>query len=186
MRHELTRSSRRSGARDWSRKQPVATAAPRCVCFQDPVRSDRHTRMTRLTALVVVTILWLLALVHVYWAVGAQRASATTIPEIDGRPAFRPSRLATLAVAIALLTGAALVAIAGRLWVNPLGPRLVRLLTLRAPSVTFVWSGSSSKHAFRALRASTRGSMPRCVCSWVWRCCSLPIATSEHRRGARG
>jgi hypothetical protein len=60
--------------------------------------------MTRLTALLVVTILTLLALMHVYWALGPQRTSAATIPQIDGRPAFRPSRLATLAVAIALLT----------------------------------------------------------------------------------
>jgi uncharacterized protein (DUF2062 family) len=91
--------------------------------------------MTRLTALLVVTILSVLALVHVYWALGPQRTSAATIPEIEGRPAFRPSRLATLAVAIALLSGAALVAIAGRLCVNPLAPPLVRLLTFALGAV---------------------------------------------------
>jgi uncharacterized protein (DUF2062 family) len=74
-------------------------------------------------------ILSVLGLLHVYWALAPRRASAATIPEIDGRPAFKPSRLATLAVAIALFTAAALVAIAGRLLVDPLTPPLVRLLT---------------------------------------------------------
>jgi uncharacterized protein (DUF2062 family) len=113
----------------------MATAAPRCVRFEGAARSDRHTSMTRLTALLVVTILSLLALLHVYWALRSQRTSAATIPEIDGRPAFRPSRLATLAVAIALLSGAALVAIAGRLWVDPLTPPVVRLLTFALGAV---------------------------------------------------
>ena len=102
----------------------MATAAPRCVRFEDAARFDRHTSMTHLTALLVVTILSVLALLHVYWALGPQGTSAATIPEINGRPAFRPSRLATLGVAIA-----------GRLWVDPLAPPLVRLLTFALGAV---------------------------------------------------
>jgi hypothetical protein len=84
--------------------------------------------MTRLIALLLVAILSVLGLLHVYWALWWKRVSTATVPEIDGRPAFRPSRLGTLAVALALFIAAAVVAFAGRLWVDPLPPPLGRLL----------------------------------------------------------
>jgi hypothetical protein len=48
-------------------------------------------------ALILVT----LSLLHVYWA-GYGVQSSALIPEVDGSPVFRPGRLGTLAVAIAL------------------------------------------------------------------------------------
>ncbi len=45
---------------------------------------------------------------HVYWAFGGKLGGGAAVPERDGAPLFRPSRGATLLVAGALFTGAAL------------------------------------------------------------------------------
>lgn len=127
--------------------------------------------MTRLMALVLVAILLALGLLHVFWALGPRRASAATIPEIDGRPAFRPSRLGTVAVAIALLTAAALVAIAGRLLVDPLPPPLARLLTFALGAVFVARSIGDFRlvgffkraRASRFARLDTRFYAPLCL-----------------------
>ena len=81
-------------------------------------------------ALLLSGILSMLGLVHIYWAFGGRSASAAAVPELDGRPAFRPSRSSSLAVAIALFVAAALVAAAGRLLPDPLPSPIVRILTL--------------------------------------------------------
>ena len=85
--------------------------------------------MTRLVALLTTAILSALGLVHIYWALGGRSGSGAAVPELSGRPAFRPSRPGTLAVAIALFAAALLIATAGRLLVDPLTPPTVRLLT---------------------------------------------------------
>lgn len=85
--------------------------------------------MQPLVAFVLAAILSTLCLVHAYWALGGRSPSAATVPEVAGRPAFKPSRLGTLAVAIALFVAATLVAIAGRLLADPLAPPTVRILT---------------------------------------------------------
>jgi uncharacterized protein (DUF2062 family) len=85
--------------------------------------------MQPLVALLLAVILAILGLVHTYWALGARSPSAATIPEVAGRPAFKPSRLSTLAVAIGLFVAAALVAVAGRLLADPLRSPMVRILT---------------------------------------------------------
>lgn len=60
-------------------------------------------------ALLASTLLALAGL-HLYWAAGGTWASRQAIPEIHGQPAFTPSRLSTVAVALALM-GAALAAL---------------------------------------------------------------------------
>src|SRR5947209_5306117 len=45
---------------------------------------------------------------HVFWAFGGKLGGGAVVPERDGTPLFRPSRGATLLVAGALFTGAAL------------------------------------------------------------------------------
>lgn len=45
---------------------------------------------------------------HVFWAFGGKLGGGAAVPERDGAPLFRPSRGATLLVAGALFTGAAL------------------------------------------------------------------------------
>jgi hypothetical protein len=48
------------------------------------------------------------ALLHVYWAMGGRRGGAAAVPREDGQPTLRPGRLATFAVAFALVVCAAL------------------------------------------------------------------------------
>jgi uncharacterized protein (DUF2062 family) len=85
--------------------------------------------MTRLVALLTAAALSALGVVHIYWAMGGRSGSGAAVPELAGRPAFKPSRTGTLAVAIALFAAALLVATAGRVLFDPLAPPTVRLLT---------------------------------------------------------
>jgi hypothetical protein len=72
--------------------------------------------MIDLLALLIALIFAVLALWHLYWAAGGKRAKAAAIPRLEGRPAFRPSRAGTLAVAAALLlSGALVLLVSGRL-----------------------------------------------------------------------
>lgn len=43
-----------------------------------------------------------LSALHVFWAIVGVSGASVAIPKVDGKPAFRPGRLATLAVAAAL------------------------------------------------------------------------------------
>jgi hypothetical protein len=86
--------------------------------------------MSRFIAQLVTGAISMLGLIHVYWAFGGRAASKAAIPEIDGHRAFSPSRLATLAVAVALFSAAALVAAAGRLIANPFPPSYIRMATI--------------------------------------------------------
>ncbi|EJN19734.1 DUF3995 domain-containing protein [Pseudomonas sp. GM80] len=72
--------------------------------------------MTFVLAQWLVTIFAVIALMHVYWALGGQWAAAVVVPQVPVRgfvatvqPAFKPSGWLTLVVAAALLTIAALV-----------------------------------------------------------------------------
>jgi hypothetical protein len=71
-------------------------------------------------ALSVSTVLAGLSGLHVYWAFGGQRGRTGAIPEVDGKPLFRPGVAGTLAVAI-------LLAVAGMLVLEraALGPGIV-------------------------------------------------------------
>lgn len=64
------------------------------------------TPLRRLVALTLVALFLLLGALHVYWACGGRFGAGVAIPEVDGKPAFRPGRAATLVVA-GLLAGAA-------------------------------------------------------------------------------
>lgn len=57
-------------------------------------------------SLVAAGLLAGISLLHVAWAVGFRGGSSVAIPEVEGRPAFRPGALMTLAVAVAFATGA--------------------------------------------------------------------------------
>ena len=52
-----------------------------------------------------------LATLHVYWAFGGRWGAGIAVPEVDGRPLFRPSRVATLSVALLLVTAATIVGV---------------------------------------------------------------------------
>lgn len=55
--------------------------------------------------LLIVTLL-LLAGIHLYWAGGGLIGKHHAIPELHGQLAFKPSRLSTVAVALALMSAA--------------------------------------------------------------------------------
>ncbi len=61
-----------------------------------------------MTAIALASVLAFLSGLHIYWAFGGRWGWGAAIPQIDGRPAFSPSRLATLVVALALAAAAVL------------------------------------------------------------------------------
>jgi uncharacterized protein DUF3995 len=64
-------------------------------------------RQTVVPALIALFLA--LAVLHVYWAFGGRLGASVAVPEVDGRPLFRPSRAATLTVACLLGAGATIV-----------------------------------------------------------------------------
>ena len=85
--------------------------------------------MAHFVALIAATTLALIALVHVYWALGGRVAKSAALPEIDGRPAFTPRGPLTLLVAAALSLAALLLAVTGGVLEVPLPRSGLRLLT---------------------------------------------------------
>ena len=59
-----------------------------------------------LVPVLLATVLAALSALHVFWALGGRLAVGAAIPEVDGRPTFRPSPAATLVVAAGLLLAA--------------------------------------------------------------------------------
>lgn len=68
------------------------------------------TPLRHIVAFALVAVFLALAALHVYWAFGGRWGASVAVPEVDGRPSFRPSRVATLTVAWLLGTAAAIVA----------------------------------------------------------------------------
>jgi hypothetical protein len=64
----------------------------------------------------VAGVLAILSGVHVYWALGGRRSIEAAVPEVNGRPTFAPTPLATLGVALALALGATIVLVRAGLW----------------------------------------------------------------------
>lgn len=65
-----------------------------------------------LPAAALALIFVCLAGIHVYWMAGGRAGAGVAIPTVAGRPLFRPSRLATAAVALALFVAATLALVA--------------------------------------------------------------------------
>lgn len=59
--------------------------------------------MDKLLGILVAAIFAVLSLLHFYWAAGGRLGIELTIPQIDGKPVFSPSKIATSLVALALL-----------------------------------------------------------------------------------
>ena len=62
-------------------------------------------------AKLLIAIFVLIGLLHVYWALGPHVGESAVVPSVNGKPLFQPSRLATVAVALALFGAAGVVAI---------------------------------------------------------------------------
>jgi hypothetical protein len=61
-----------------------------------------------MTAFALAFVLAFLSGLHIYWALGGRWGWGAAIPQVDGRPAFTPSRFATLLVALGLAAAAVL------------------------------------------------------------------------------
>jgi hypothetical protein len=84
--------------------------------------------MSTFLALGIIGVFVALAVLHVYWALGGGRGKLSAVPEVNGRPAFKPSAATTLAVALALFAAALIVA-AAMGWVRaPVSMRVLSLL----------------------------------------------------------
>jgi hypothetical protein len=70
----------------------------------------RMSSATPAISIALASALFVLAMLHVGWAVRAKLGDSVVIPKVDGRPVFTPSRTSTLLVASALL-GAMFVAL---------------------------------------------------------------------------
>lgn len=84
-------------------------------------------------AIPIAAVLFVLAGVHVYWALGGTWGGAVAVPtRADGAggsgeaPLFRPGPVATLLVAAALTVAGLLVLAAGGAWAAPVPAGLVR------------------------------------------------------------
>ncbi len=60
---------------------------------------------------VICVVFVTLGVWHFYWALGGTSGKSAAIPEINGKPTFKPSSTATAAVGLVLLLCAALVAV---------------------------------------------------------------------------
>ena len=67
-------------------------------------------------AALVAAVLLVLSGLHLYWAAGGRGPSMAVVPEVGGRPAFVPGRVATLFVAAALACAAAVVLVRAGMW----------------------------------------------------------------------
>ena len=65
-------------------------------------------------------VLLLIALLHVYWALGGRVSFGAAIPSVGGVAVFTPSPAATFAVAVAIAGAALVVALAGGVVTLPL------------------------------------------------------------------
>lgn len=66
--------------------------------------------VSTLVAWALIAVFASLSLVHVYWLFGGQSGLFVAIPEVDGKPVFEPSAVATLVVAIGLALCAVVIA----------------------------------------------------------------------------
>ena len=93
--------------------------------------------MSTIVAFSLIAIFIGLSLLHVYWLLGGKVGLLAAIPEIDGKPAFRPSALATLVVAIGLALCALLIAATVGVFALPLPHTAPSWLT-RALALVFL------------------------------------------------
>jgi hypothetical protein len=73
-------------------------------------------------AVAVAGLFVCLGLIHLYWGLGGRIAVAAAIPEINGKPAFTPSRTATFLVAVGLFGAGYVISVAGHIVASPIGP----------------------------------------------------------------
>jgi hypothetical protein len=91
-----------------------------------------------MTAFALASVLAFLSGLHIYWAFGGRWGWGAAIPQVDGRPAFTPSRFATLLVALGLAAAAALPLVRAGAFPFPVSPWLSRWSAVLLAFVFFV------------------------------------------------
>jgi hypothetical protein len=91
----------------------------------------------RYLACIVALIFAVLSAIHVYWARGGRWGAANAVPEIDGKPLFRPGTVVTLVVAGLLAVAGALVLQRAGL-AYAFGPKMVRRAGVWVVALAFV------------------------------------------------
>jgi uncharacterized membrane protein YciS (DUF1049 family) len=125
----------------------------------------------------ISTIFLVLAIVHVYWALGGQSGKLAAVPGVDGRPSFRPSPLGTLLVAVGLVAATAV--IAGTMgWIeSPVRVSTLRVLTLALSLMFFLRAVGDFRHVgfFKPAGQSRFGYWDSLVYSPL--CLGIAVAT---------
>lgn len=80
-------------------------------------------------AIVLMAVFLSLSLIHVYWLLGGRAGKLAAIPELNGKPVFQPSAIATLVVAVVLTLCALLVAATAGVVMLPVPMSLLVWLT---------------------------------------------------------
>jgi Protein of unknown function (DUF3995) len=124
----------------------------------------------RIAGVVAAAIFFALALLHAWWALGGRSADAV-IPQRGGTALFRPGRIATWAVAVALACAGAIVL--GRMgwWSLPVGMlpftggcwTLATVLAARAVGDFRYVGFFKREHASRFARYDSRLYSPLCL-----------------------
>ena len=88
-----------------------------------------------MTAFLLAAFFFGTCLLHVAWAFGLHWGASAALPESQGRPAYTPSRAATLLVAAALGVAGLLVLVHSGVLPTPISPRWTRILLWVASAV---------------------------------------------------
>ena len=91
-----------------------------------------------MTAIALATVLAFLSGLHIYWVLGGRWGWGAAIPQVDGRPAFTPSRFATLLVALGLAAAAVLPLVRAGTLPFPVPPRLSQWSTVLLALIFFI------------------------------------------------
>ena len=91
-----------------------------------------------MTAFALASVLAFLSGLHIYWAFGGRWGWGAAIPQVDGRPAFTPSRFATFLVALGLAAAAALPLVRVGAFPFPVPPWLSRWSAVLLAFIFFV------------------------------------------------
>ncbi|MFL5451545.1 MAG: DUF3995 domain-containing protein [Myxococcales bacterium] len=109
--------------------------------------------MARIVGWIAIATLLVIAALHVYWAAGGIRGATAAVPAREGQPLFRPTRAATLLVALLLVLGAATLAArlgllgpAGPDWAARAGAWTLAAAFLARAIGDFRWIGFFKRH----------------------------------------
>ncbi|MFL5292292.1 MAG: DUF3995 domain-containing protein [Myxococcales bacterium] len=109
--------------------------------------------MARIAGWIAIATLLVIAALHVYWAAGGVRGATAAVPAREGQPLFRPTRAATLLIALLLVLGAATLAArlgllgpAGPDWPARAGAWTLAAVFLARAIGDFRWIGFFKRH----------------------------------------